>query len=134
MQKRSRIINKVKSKYWKQTHKYGIRLPHSVEEALRIDEETGTDFWRMAIEKEMKNVMPGFEFHDDDKMPVDYKKIQCHMVFDVKIGDLTRKARFCANGNETDPPKESTFSTVVSRDSVRLYSYWHHLMIYIYCR
>jgi hypothetical protein len=43
------------------------------------------------------------------------------MVFDVKIGDFTRKARFCANGNETDPPKESTFSTVVSRDSVRLF-------------
>ena len=122
LQKRSRIINKVKSKYWKRTHKYGIRLPHSVEEALRIDEETGTDFWRLAIEKEMKNdVMPAFEFCDDDKMPVGYKKIQCHMVFDVNIEDLTRKARFCANGNETDPPKESTFSTVVSRDSVRLF-------------
>ena len=92
-----------------------------MEEAFRIDEETGTGFWRMAIEKEMKNVMPAFEFCDDDKMPVGYKKIQCHMVFDVKIGDLTRKARFCANGNETDPPKESTFSTVVSRDSVRLF-------------
>ena len=39
-------------------------------EALRIDEETGTDFWRMAIEKEMKNVMPAFELRDDDKMPV----------------------------------------------------------------
>ena len=128
-QKRSRIINKVKSKYWKCTHEYGIRLPHSVEEAFRIDEETGTGFWRMAIEKEMKNVMPAFEFCDDDKMPVGYEKIQCHMVFDVKIGDLTRKARFCANGNETDPPKESTFSTVVSRDSVRLFFYWHHLMI-----
>jgi Reverse transcriptase (RNA-dependent DNA polymerase) len=119
--KRSWIINKVKSKYWKRAHKYGIRLPHSVEEALRIDKETGTDFWRMGIEKEMKNVMPAFEFRDDDKMPVGYEKIRCHMVFYVKIGDLTRKARFCANGKETDPPKESTFSTVVSSDSVRLF-------------
>ena len=80
--KRIWIINKVKSKYWKHTHKYGIRLPYSVEEVLRIDEETGTGFWRMAIEKEMKNVMPAFEFHDDNKMPVGYEKIQCHMVFD----------------------------------------------------
>ena len=40
--------------------------------------------------------------------------------FDVKIGDLTRKARFCANGNETNS-KESTFSAVVSRDTVRLF-------------
>jgi hypothetical protein len=43
--------------------------------SLRIDEETGTDFWRMAIEKEMKNVMPAFEFHDNDKIPVGYAKI-----------------------------------------------------------
>jgi Reverse transcriptase (RNA-dependent DNA polymerase) len=54
-------------------------------------------------------------------MPIGYDCIRCHMVFDVKIGDLTRKARFCANGNETDPPKDSTFSTVVSRDTVRLF-------------
>ena len=122
LRRRHRIINKVKSaKYWKRTHKYGIRLPHSVEEALKLDEESGTDFWRKAIEKEMRNVMPAFEFRDDDKMPIGYRKIRCHMVFDVKIGDLTRKARFCANGNETDPPKESTFSTVVSRETVRLF-------------
>ena len=107
------------SKYWKQTHKYGIRLPHSVEEALKIDEETGTDFWRKAIEKETRNVMLAFEFRDDDIMPVGHEKIRCHMIFDVKIGDLTQKARFCANGNETDAPKESTFSTVVTWDSVR---------------
>jgi hypothetical protein len=65
--------------------------------------------------------MPAFQFHDDDKMPVGYSQVRCHMIFDVKIGDLTRKARFVANGNETDPPKDSTFSTVVSRDTVRLF-------------
>ena len=70
------MINKVKSKYWKRTHEYGIRLPHSVEEAFRIDEETGTEFWRMAIEKEMKYLMPAFEFRDDDKMRVGYEKIR----------------------------------------------------------
>ena len=93
LQKRSWIIYKVKSKYWNHTHKYGIRLPHSVEEALRIDEETGTHFWRMTIEKEMKNVMPAIEFCDDDKMPVGYNEIQSHMVFDVKIGDFDKKGK-----------------------------------------
>ena len=52
----NRIISKVKSRYWKTSHKFGIRLPHSVQQALQIDEETGTDLWRRAIEKEMKNV------------------------------------------------------------------------------
>ena len=74
-----------------------------------------------AIEKEMRNVMPACEFRDNDKMPIGYKQIRYHMVFDVKIGDLTRKARFCANGNEMVSPMDSTFSTVVSRDTVRLF-------------
>ena len=87
LQKRSRIIDKVKSKYWKRTHKYGIRLPHSVEEALRIDEETETGFWRMAIEKEMKNVMPAFEFRDDNKMPVGSEQF-------VEYRKLSKQKRF----------------------------------------
>ena len=61
---RNRIIAKVKSRYWKTSHKYGVRLPHSVQEALQIDKETGTDFWWKAIQKEMKKVMVAFEFDD----------------------------------------------------------------------
>ncbi len=119
LRRRDRIIKKVKSRYWKRTHKFGIRMPKSVAEALMIDKETGTDFWRKAIEKEMRNVMPAFEFRDDDKMPIGFKKIDCHMIFDIKM-DLTRKARFVAGGHQTDPPKESVYSSVVSRDSVRI--------------
>ncbi|KAI2511587.1 Reverse transcriptase (RNA-dependent DNA polymerase) [Fragilaria crotonensis] len=62
--------------------------------------------------------MPAFEFIDDDAVPKFYKKIDCHMIFDVKM-DLTRKA-LGAGGHQTDPPKESTYSSVVSRDSIRI--------------
>jgi hypothetical protein len=48
----------------------------------------GTDFWRKAIEKEMKNVMPAFQLTEDGKIPIRYKHIDCHMVFDIKM-DLT---------------------------------------------
>jgi hypothetical protein len=41
---RNRIIGTVKSQYWKTSHKYGVRLRHSIQEALKIDKETGTDF------------------------------------------------------------------------------------------
>jgi hypothetical protein len=34
--------------------------------------------------------------------------------------DLGRKARFVAGGHQMDQPKESVYSSVVSRDSVRL--------------
>jgi hypothetical protein len=52
-------------------------------------------------------------------MPPGLKNIDCHMVFDVKL-DLVRKARFVAGGHQTDPPKESVYSSIISRNSVRL--------------
>jgi len=116
---RDRMIKKVKSRYWKRSHKYGVELPKSVKEALAVDTKTGTTFWKDAIEMEMKNVMPAFEFRDDDKMPIGHEKIDCHMIFDVKL-DLVRKARFVAGGHQTEVPSESVYSSYVSRDSVRI--------------
>jgi hypothetical protein len=119
LRKRDRIIKKVKSRYWDHTHKYGILLPKSIKEALRIDRETRTNFWQKAIEKEMKAIERAFEFKDDDKMPVGHQHIDCHMVFDVKI-TLDRKARYVAGGHQTEPTKDVTFASVVSRDSICL--------------
>ena len=82
--KANRIIKKVKSRYWAKSHKFGIELPKTVEEALRIDERMGTNFWMKAIRAEMKNVMPTFEFNDDNVIPAFYKKISCHMIFDIQ--------------------------------------------------
>jgi len=121
LRKRQRIVEKLKKKkYWRRTHKYGIELPKSVPEALEIDARTGTTFWRDAIEKEMKNILPAFKFNDDDSVPIGYKKITCHMIFDVKMVGLVRKARFVAGGHLTDPPVDSVYSSVVTRDSVRI--------------
>jgi hypothetical protein len=50
---------------------------------------------------------------------VGFQEINCHMVFDVKM-DLTRKARFVAGGHTTETPASLTYSSVVSRDSVRI--------------
>ena len=36
-------------------------MPKTVDEALQIDKETGTDFWKKAIEKEMLNVRCAFK-------------------------------------------------------------------------
>jgi hypothetical protein len=81
-------------------------MPKSVSEALAFDKRSGTDFWRKAIEKEMLNVIPVFEFRDDDKVPIGYTKITCHMIFDVKQ-DLTRKAGLVVGGHQMELPKES---------------------------
>ena len=129
IKRRNRIISKVKSRYWKTTHKFGIRLPKSVKEALEIDRVTNTDFWRKAINKEMSKVKVAWAVHEghtpqevrDGKTSdfVGYQEIGCHMVFDIKM-DFTRKARFVAGGHTTEAPASMTYSSVVSRDSVRL--------------
>jgi hypothetical protein len=117
LRKRDRLIKKVKTRYWKRTHKFGIELPKSVAEALKVDEVTGTTFWRDAIDKEMRNVTCAFEFRDDNAVPEGYTHIDCHMIFDIK-STLLRKARLVAGGHQTEEPKESCYSSVVSRDSV----------------
>ena len=120
IRKRDRIIKKAKSKYWVRTHKYGIELPKTVAQAYKIDDETGTDFWTKAIAKEMRNVMVAFEFNDDDRIPPGCKEITLHGVFDVKM-DLTRKFRLVGDGHKTEVPDHSVYSSVVSRDSVRIF-------------
>ena len=119
LKKRDRIISAISSRYHRTTQKFGIEIPKTVERALEIDKETGTTFWRDAIEKEMKTVMVAFEFLEDGQpVPVGHRFIRCHMVFDVK-STLQRKARFVADGSRLEPEVPS-YASVVSRESVRL--------------
>ena len=43
--KRASIISKAATKYWDRTHKFGIEVPKSVKEAIRIDKENGNTLW-----------------------------------------------------------------------------------------
>ena len=114
------MIAKLKSKYWQRTHKYGIKIPKSVKEALKIDEENGNTLWQEAIALEMKNVKVAFKLCEGDpKQLVGYKYISTHMIFDVKLGEnFRRKARLVADGHMTKTPSSMTYSSVVSRDSI----------------
>jgi len=122
IKKSQKIISKTKSKYWIRTHKFGIRIPHSVEEALATDKENGDTLWWDAICKEMKNVRDAFEEYDGNISDlVGYKKLDMHVMFDVKMGEnFRRKARLVTDGHKTDSPATITYSSVVSRDSARI--------------
>ena len=50
-------------------------------------------------------------------LPVEYKEITCYLIFDVKMG-LVRKYRYVDGGHLTDPPYTTTYTRVVSEDSV----------------
>ena len=123
LKKRNRIIAKVKSKYWIRTHKFGIRVTKSVQEAKRIDEENGDTFWWDSICKEMANVRAAFEEFEGDKsqLPPGYQEVGCHMILDIKMGEnFRRKMRMVAGGHTTETPAALTYASVVSRDSVRI--------------
>lgn len=123
LNKRNRIIAKTKSKYWLRTHKFGIKIPKNVEQAKKFDEENGDTQWWDAICKEMRNVRIAFEEWEGsiEELPPGYQEVKCHMVFDVKMGEnFRRKARMVAGGHTTDTPSTITYSSVVSRDSVRI--------------
>ena len=121
LKKRKAILSKVKSKYWETTHKYGIEVPRSVKQAKEIDQKNGNTLWWDAIVDEMATVRIAFMVCEDGKIPPGYQKINCHLIFDVKLGEnYRRKARFVAGGHMTETPSSITYSSVVSRDSVRI--------------
>jgi hypothetical protein len=91
--------------------------PKSTVKAYAIECCNGSKLWTNAIAKEMLNVRPALKFVDDNKIPEFLKPVGVHMILDVKM-DLTQKACLVANGHEMEVPTESTYSTIVTRDSV----------------
>ena len=70
-----------------------------------------------------KNVRPAFEAYKSNKEDIlpGYQQIKCHMIFDIKLSrNLSRKAQLVGGGQTTTAPSSITFSSLVSRDSVRI--------------
>ena len=72
---------------------------------------------------EMKNVRPYFENYEGDiKNLVGYQHIKFHMIFDIKLGEnFRRKIQLFGGGHMTYTPEALNYSSVVSRESVRIF-------------
>jgi len=77
----------------------------------------------------MKNVRIAFEKLEgvsEEKMRTGkvrsgYAFCLTHVIFNIKMnGAFTRKVRLVADGYKTRPPTSMTYSSIVSRDSVRI--------------
>ena len=94
--------------------------PNSVEEAYRLDQKNNNTLCRDEIKKEMTNVDVDFHILDHgEEDPLGYEHINCQFISDVNM-DFRCKAQFFAGGHTTNPPTESTYAGVVSRESVRI--------------
>jgi Reverse transcriptase (RNA-dependent DNA polymerase) len=75
-----------------------------------------------AIRPELSAVRVAFEeFEGNVDELSEYEQITGHLVVDIKLGEnFRRKARYCADGNKRKTQSSVTYSSVVSRDSVRI--------------
>lgn len=106
----------------KREFKYGIEIPRSWKDILRLDSAANNTLWQDAVKKEIGALIqhqcfdfkpPGF------KPPSDFQYCRLHFVYEVK-SDLRHKARLVCNGSQVDPRGLSTRATVVKTVSVRL--------------
>jgi hypothetical protein len=120
LQNRTRVIAAVTKCYHKRTHKFGIEVPRSWDDCVKLDKENDNTLWKDAVLKEMNYVRIAFKIlNGEESFPPAYQEIRCHMIFDVKMEDFRRKERFVAVGHKTDTPHAMTYASVVSRESVR---------------
>ena len=120
LKKRDAIISTVNMRVRKTTHKYGIKIPTGVEHAKELDRQNKNTMWMDTLAKEMYNVGVAFKVLDEgQKAPNGWKKVIGHLVWDVKM-DFMRKARWVLDGHKMLDPVGSTFTRVVSRESMQI--------------
>lgn len=86
LRKHHRMSAKGLLHFWKWAHKFSVSIPKLEYQALQLDDEPWIDLWKKAIKEEMENVMPPFEFlEQDNNVRIGYQNINCHVIFDVKM-------------------------------------------------
>ena len=95
------MINQVRLKNFRNKP---LQVPRSHEEAVLIDEREGNTKWQHSEELEIAQL---FEYNTFESLgvgapiPEGYKKIPCHIVYDVKW-DGRHKSWMVAGGHRTD--------------------------------
>jgi hypothetical protein len=71
LKKHERIVAAVNKRYLLWSHKFGVELPKSVQDTLRIDMKTYTTYWKDAIALEIKNIDIAFQdLVENEEVPV----------------------------------------------------------------
>jgi ribosomal protein L31E len=72
LKRRNRIIAAVNKRYHKRTHKFGIEIPKTYDDCVRIDRENENTLWQDAIRKEMAKVRIAFKTLGDNEVATAY--------------------------------------------------------------
>ena len=100
--------------------KFLMVIPNTYNKSVYLDRINDNTYGKDDTKKEMKNVEYDIKFINDGRnLPIGFKRIICHLIFDVKF-DLTRKSRYVGSGHFMQMPASMSYSGIVSRDSVRI--------------
>ena len=74
---------------------FGIEVLNDNAHATGLDTYNGNTLCKYVIAAEMKAVRVVFNtIHGEEKVPPTYRRIRCHMIFDVSMEDFHHKARY----------------------------------------
>ena len=105
--------------------KYGIMVPRTVAQALKLDEQNGDTQWQEAIKKEIDALMEMNTFkilsYEETKSfnREGFQYAPLRMIFDVKQ-DLRRKARLVLGGHVIDASGHDTYASNMKGISARI--------------
>ena len=101
--------------------KFGVQVPRNHDQAMMLDQQNGNTLWKEAEQRELAQIDEYETFKDMGVgvHPKGHKKIRVHMVYDVKP-TLVRKARLVADGQLTETPIDSVYSSVVSLRGLKI--------------
>ena len=89
--------------------KFGIEWPKAVQESMALDKKNCNTLWADAIAKDTRSNQVAFDIREKGDAPqLGHQFIKCHMILDVKMEDLGRKARMVAGCHMTDVPQTIT--------------------------
>jgi hypothetical protein len=124
-----RMVNQSRIKATRKTprYKFCYHIPRNYDEAMQNDLKNGNTLWQEATDLEMSQLAEYDTFRDlghKDTVPppTGYKKIHTHLVYDCKH-DGRHKAWMVADGNLTDIPLESVYSSVESLRGLRIVTF-----------
>jgi hypothetical protein len=126
-----RMVNqaKLRSYHREPFWKFLVMVPRSHNQAVEIDQANGNCLWQESEAIEVKQLAAYKTFIDKGKSgnpPDGYKKIRCHMIYDVKH-DGRHKSRLVAGGHLTDISNDSLYSSILSLRGIQLVTFLFEL-------
>ena len=86
LHKRDRIIAAVNLITKRVSHKCGVQITPTVQEAYDLDKANGNTLWSDDLNKDKENLKVAFDIMPDGKsLPVHYTKASGNFIFDVRM-------------------------------------------------